>query len=119
MMPIMIQTAGSQKSKNPVKNGGRKRKINGPDAPPNAILIKATNLPNPYPNHTDDVVSFLKKRAPGRLAKLVELGVEAVNLGRPVVVQCAYGKHRSRAVAQLIGDHFHTGHVYYVHREID
>lgn len=116
-MPIMVQTAGSQKSKSPTKNGGRKRKINGPDAPPNTVFIKATNLPNPFPNHTDDVVGFLKERAGDRLAKLVELGVAAVNAGRPVVVQCAYGKHRSRAVATLVAERFPSGHVYFVHRE--
>ena len=70
-------------------------------------------------NLTSNIVAkfFLYENAGDKLKRLVERGKAAVNAGNPVVAQCAYGKHRSRAVLELIGDSFHSSRIYYVHRE--
>ena len=103
--------------------------LNGPDAPLNMVFLDCTHLPNPsnwlnvYKNENptlnelDCVKLFLKYKAKVKLEKLVARGIAAVKAGKPVVAQCLYGKHRSRAILELIGDTFHSSRVYYVHRE--
>lgn len=117
----MLQSCGKP-------SAGRKF-VNGPDAPPNAVFLNCTVLPNPYSrineyknenpslNELDCVKLFLKDNAKAKLEKLVANGVAAVEAGKPVVAQCMFGRHRSRAVLELIGDNFHPSKVYYVHRE--
>lgn len=128
--PVMLQSCGKKTSKRPW--------IKGPDAPPNAVFLNCTNLPNPhgkfleyedkmrakeivqytkYYREVDVAKFFLYENAGDKLKRLVERGKAAVNAGNPVVAQCAYGKHRSRAVLELIGDSFHSSRIYYVHRE--
>lgn len=123
----MLQSCG--------KPSAKRERIKGPDAPPNAVVLNCTGLPNPYkrmgeyedeaprparggPKRELDVVKcFLRGEAKVKLDKLVARGKAAVEAGKPVVAQCAFGKHRSRAVLELIGDSFPPGRVHYVHRE--
>jgi RNase adaptor protein for sRNA GlmZ degradation len=125
----MLQSCG--------KKTARNKFVKGPDAPPNAVKLNCTVLPNPYhhineykykmidekaqgdPHRELDVVKFfLREKACDKLDRLVNRGIAAIESGNPVVAQCAYGKHRSRAVLELIGDAFHPSRVYYVHREV-
>ena len=127
-MPIMLQSCG--------KKTPRNKFVKGPNAPPNAVTLNCTHLPNPYhhiteythkmieekaqgdPNRELDVVKFfLREKLGDKLDRLVNRGIAAINAGNPVVAQCTYGKHRSRAVLELIGDAFHPSKVFYVHRE--
>ena len=114
---IEIQTAGK-------KTAGHKG-IHGPDPKNNALILYAYTLKNPHGKvpykicrqAVEETKAFLKENCNSKLQKMVERGVNAVKSGRPVVVVCAYGKHRSRAVAEMIGDHFHCSRIYYNHRE--
>jgi len=116
-MPVQLQSCG--------KKSAKRNWIWGPNAPANAVFLNCTHLPNPYgrlqeynePRELDAVKKFLRDNAPDKLDRLVERGKKAVEAGKPVVAQCMYGKHRSRAVLELIGDSFHCSKVYYVHRE--
>ena len=115
----MIQTAGV-KTKN-------HNFIRGPDIPPNAVKLNAFTLPNPYSKlclssknkqeNIDAVKEFLLEHANKKVKNMIEKGINAVKQNKPVVVVCTYGQHRSRAIAQMIGDSFHPSKVYYVHRE--
>jgi RNase adaptor protein for sRNA GlmZ degradation len=121
-MPVMLQSCG--------KKTAKKKFLNGPDAPLNAVILNCASLPNPF-KHLDDlrnthgtvsreldlVKIFLRDAAKDKVARLVSRGKAAVMAGKPVVAQCAFGKHRSRAVLEMIGDEFHPSKVYYVHRE--
>ena len=126
-MPVMLQSCGQPTPK--------RKSIKGPNAPANALLLNCTGLPNPYkrmkeyehevpmpanggPKRELDIVKcFLRGEALVKLDKLVARGKAAVESGKPVVAQCAFGKHRSRAVLELIGELFPANVVYYVHRE--
>lgn len=131
-MPVMLQSCGKPSAKH--------KSIKGPDAPANAVVLNCAHLPNPHnrlheyeeeapwpprkengargPKRELDVVKcFLRGEAKAKLDKLVARGKAAVEAGKPVVAQCAFGKHRSRAVLELIGDSFHPSRVFYVHRE--
>lgn len=121
-MPIMLQSCG--------KSSKARRFIRGANAPTNAVFLNCTGLPNPnsqlqqYKNkysalkELDCVKLFLNEHAKEKLDKLVKKGVDAVKAGKPVVAQCVYGQHRSRAVLEMIAKNFHPSKVYYVHREI-
>lgn len=118
-MPVMIQTAGLK-----TKSRGY---LKGPDAPVNSVHIRASTLPNPFgkvnlssyreEENIERVKLFLLKTSAAKLEAMILKGVDAIRKGNPVIVTCTHGKHRSRAVAQLIGDKFHPSKVYYVHRE--
>ena len=118
IMPTMIQTAGTPHASRPY--------IRGPAAPANALRLSAKHLSNPY-QHTRGVTSrserikkareFLMDSCPDKLKRLVSKGCEAIKAGTPVVIVCAYGRDRSQVVAEMIGESFHCGRVYYVHRE--
>lgn len=113
-MALMIQTAGTPSA--------RRKQVRGADAPPNAIRIDARVLPNPYgqlPEHHDlnDVKEFLLGASPAKVKKLVAIGCTAIRNKQPIVVVCTYGRHRSRAIAQMIADSFGTDEVFLHHRE--
>ena len=117
-MPTMIQTAGTPSAS--------RKYIRGPDAPPSALVLRATHLPNPYGHvqsatsiseRTKQVREFLVNRCPDKLQRLVDQGKRAIEKGNPVVIVCLYGRDRSRVVAEMIGEQFHCSRVYYVHRE--
>ena len=118
-MPVMIQTAGLK-----TKSRGY---IKGPDAPVNSVHIRASTLPNPFgkinlssyheEENIERVKLFLLETSGTKLKTMISKGVDAIQKGKPLIITCTYGKHRSRAVAQLIGDKFHPSKVYYVHRE--
>lgn len=116
-MPLMIQTAGT--------HGSRRKHIRGANAPSNAIIINARKLPNPYGelgtdpkmSHVEHVQAFLREKCPDKVDKLVATGCKAIRNNQPVVVVCLYGRDRSKAIAQLIGDNFDSNEVYYEHRE--
>lgn len=117
-MPIMIQTAGTWTPS--------RAYIKGPDAPPNALVLRVKHLPNPYA-HVQSATSmserikavreFLMDACPDKVDRLVEKGRLAIEKGIPVVIVCVYGRDRSRAIAEMIGEKFHCSRVYYVHRE--
>ena len=118
MAAIMIQTAGTR--------GARRRQVKGAKAPADAVTLSAKHLPNPHKHATacrDDaerlefVKRFLLAACPVEVERLVQAGCRAIEAARPVVVVCLYGRDRSRAIAQMIGDRFDRGRVYYVHRE--
>ena len=117
-MPVMLQSCG--------KKSSLRKYINGPDAPSNAVILNCTTLPNPFrhlqkydePRELDRVKRFLSETSKDKVARLVVRGKAAVEAGKPVVAQCSYGKHRSRAVLEMVGDLFHVSRVYYVHREV-
>lgn len=116
----MIQTAGIKTK--------RRNWIRGPDAPQNSLRLNASTLPNPFGRinlsseneqaNLDSVKSFLREQKDDKVQKMVEKGIQAVKKNQSVVITCTHGKHRSRAIAQIIGDSFHPSRVYYVHREI-
>ena len=116
-MPTMIQTAGTK--------GPNRLHIRGPEILKNAVVLNAKSLPNPYGKidmHNDDkrldrVKSFLKERCADKVDRLVQKGIEAIKKKKPVVIICLYGRDRSKAIAEMIGDSFHCSQVYYVHRE--
>ena len=112
----MIQTAG-------LKTKGRPW-ILGPSAAENAVVLNARTLPNPHgkvtssaPDRMKQIKAFLMDKAPDKVDRLVKRGCAAVDANRPVVVVCMYGRDRSRAIAELIGERFHCSKVYFVHRE--
>lgn len=118
-MGIMIQTAGRKTNK--------RKYLKGPDAPVDSVRIIASSLPNPHgkinlssiheQENIDRVKTFLLEASEKKVKAMVSKGVEAIKNKTSVVILCTYGKHRSRAIAQLIGDSFHPSKVYYVHRE--
>lgn len=115
-MPVMIRTTS------------RAALRRGPKPPDNAVILCATHLPNPFGklnsfiqehelygmSETDVVKEFLKTHCPKRLERLVSRGKTAVAKGNSLVIYCAHGKHRSRAVAELVGSTFHCSKCYYV-----
>jgi rhodanese-related sulfurtransferase len=112
----MIQTAGTP--------GARRKRIRGPNAPSNAVVINARTLPNPHgkvvtnaDNHIEKIQDFLRSVCPEKVKKLVALGCKAIENKKPVVVVCSYGRDRSRAIAHLIGDNFNSGEIFFDHRE--
>ena len=124
----MLQSCGKKTAKNNL--------MKGPYAPANAVTLNCMHLPNPYyhiqqykykmidenvqgnsDRELDVVKFFLREKAGEKLDRLVKRGIAAVEAGNPIVAQCAHGKHRSRAVLELIGDSLHPSKVYYVHRE--
>ena len=122
MTATMIQTAG--------KPSKRLKHIRGPSAPEDAVYIHAHTLPNPYKHimelhgsrsssrkALEEVKHFLQTNCPDKLNKMIEKGKGAINAKKLLVILCSHGIHRSRAVAELIGDCFHPSRVYYVHRE--
>ena len=114
---VTIQTAGKKRS----------RHVNGPLVPKNAVTLDASKLKNPFQHlgrskSTDQetlqkVEEFLMSNDSTRLSKLVQIGVKSIEAGKDVVVVCQFGKHRSRAVAQLIAEKFPPGFVKFLHRE--
>ena len=121
-MTIIIQTAGTKSH--------RRRSVRGPDPPKNAVIVNAKTLKNPYDKLHDDkyrigpndrevdvVKRILQDTQPKKLDELVQKGVDAIRNGQHVVVVCLYGKHRSVAVAELIGKNFPRSRVVYHHRE--
>jgi RNase adaptor protein for sRNA GlmZ degradation len=118
-MPVMLQSCGK-----PTK---RRVWLKGPDAPAEAVVLNCTTLPNPYKHldayrdasgaELDAAKRFLQAEAKAKLDALVARGRAAVEAGRPVVAQCAFGKHRSRAVLELVAEGFDASRVYVVHRE--
>lgn len=118
-MPVMIQTAGLK-----TKSRGYLR---GPDSPVDSVYIRASTLPNPFgkinlsscreEENIERVKLFLLKTSGAKLEAMISKGIDAIRKGKPLIIICTHGKHRSRAVAQLIGDKFHPSKVYYVHRE--
>lgn len=114
----MIQTAGTPSS--------RRLHLNGPDCPPDAVILNAKGLPNPHGKvdgggeeweRLERVKGFLRDRCPEKVERLVKKGCLAIQGNRPVVVVCLYGRDRSRAIAEMIGEHFSSETVYYEHRE--
>ena len=117
----MIQTAGTPSA--------RRSWIKGPKIPDTGIVLNAYTLKNPYNRlgkyidmygnvrKLDLVKKFLEDECSSKLDRMVRKGRYAIKNNRPVVIQCLYGKERSQAVAELIGDGFHCSKVFYVHRE--
>ena len=115
-MALMIQTAGTPSA--------RRKRVRGADAPPNSVRIDTRVLPNPYnqlPEHHDmnDVMEFLMDASPTMVKRFVATGCAAIRNQQPVVVVCTYGRHRSRAIAQMIADNFGADEVFLHHREKD
>ena len=116
-MPVMIQTAG--------RRTPTRKYLRGPDAPSNAVILNVRHLPNPFgkidsfPKSTrlERIKEFLHDRCPQKVKRIVDAGKDAISRNLPVVIICTHGKDRSRAIAQMIGESFHHGRVYYVHRE--
>lgn len=117
LMPLAIQTAGTKTPRRPF--------IRGPDPPANAVVLNAKALPNPHGRlkdytsrrHLDNVKDYLLDNDATKVRNLVTKGCDAIRAGRPLVIVCLFGQDRSRAIAELIGDHFHPSEVHYVHRE--
>jgi hypothetical protein len=115
-MAIMIQTAGRKRAS--------AKYIKGPKAPANAITINAYRLKNPYlivrgngRSAIEETKKYLYENCKDKLESMIKIGKCAIENGLPIVVICQHGLHRSRAVAELIGDNFHCSKIYYVHRE--
>ena len=114
---IEIQTAGKKTTKH--------KYLNGPYIPPNALIIHANTLKNPFNSVTsrfcrqsiEETKQFLKRECASKTKKMIIKGIEAIKNGKPIVILCTFGKHRSRAIAEMIGDNFHCSKVYYNHRE--
>ena len=106
---------------------GSNPKLKGPpDDVPDAVTIDAGVLPNPYStlglrarDDLGEVKAFLLKRAAKKVTRLVARGVAAVRQKKPVIVQCRFGRHRSRAIAEMIQAALPSDRVVIVHRESD
>lgn len=122
-----IQTAASQR---------RLPMMQGPQLPPNGVIISVRHLPNPYgrlqefkfthnipdadwpKRKRDQVKVFLRTLAPKKLDRVIQKGRNSIKLGKSIAVVCARGRHRSPAVAEMIGDGFHSSMITYEHREL-
>ena len=113
----MIQTAGTRSHRRP--------HIRGPATPAGALVLNVKHLPNPHRRlgvargrkRIEETKRFLMETCPEKVEKVVSSGRRAIEENRPVVVICLFGRDRSRAIAEMIGDCFHCGRVYYVHRD--
>ena len=115
MPPAMIQTAGTKTYINKCR-GISKRKED-------TVVLNAGHLSNPpglcgsTTEKIEITKQFLKEKCEKKLCNIVRKGVSAIKQGKDIVILCKFGNYRSRAVSELIGDHFHPSRVFYVHRE--
>ena len=130
-MTITIQSAAIKFSKSP---GGVIK--HGPKISPGGVIISVRHLPNPHEKlqefkflhnisdaewpkrKRDQIKLFLRTLAPVKLNKVIERGRKAIESGKPIAVVCSYGRDRSPAVAEMIGQCFHSSRVNYEHREL-
>jgi len=109
---VMIQTAGIHPT------------CNGPQVPKFSVILSADKLVNPYPyvknlskkEAIEKTKEIIKKKNNKLVNKLISKGKDSILMGRNVVVLCKFGRHRSRAIAELIGSNY-PNRVYYVHQE--
>lgn len=95
---LIIQTAGTDES------------CKGPSALCNSISIFTHRLKNPYLKvkhlSKEDAIkqtkSILKKECSAQLNDMLAKGKHAIISGKNVTILCKYGRHRSRAVAELL-----------------
>ena len=84
--------------------------LRGPPNISDSVLISAVGLPNPYSRvqhesgetRLDLAEKFLRRVAPAKFDDLVSQGEDAVSSNRSVIVQCKFGRDRSRVVARAI-----------------
>ena len=113
----MIQTAGVKSTRRPW--------IRGAAPPPNAVVLSARHLKNPFDRtsgskesrHLDRVKEFLLRECESKVLALIKRGCEAIKQNKPVVITCVHGRDRSQAIAELIAERFHCSKTYFVHRE--
>ena len=111
---LMIQTAGLHaKCKGPMPRGRNK-----------TLILYADKLPNPYQQvknlSEEEAVSktqkILLKKNKGAVDKMICKGKQAIVTGKDVIILCKYGKHRSKAIAKLLGK-FLPKRIFFDHRE--
>lgn len=111
---LMVQTAGIHK------------KCNGPlpRCKTKTLVLYADKLHNPYNqvknlSEKDAIAQTLKillKKNKEQVEKMVIKAKQAIITGKDIIILCKYGKHRSKAVAQLIGG-FLPHRIFFDHRE--
>jgi hypothetical protein len=109
---IVIQTAGTHSS------------CNGPELPKNCVILYAHKLYNPYTIVKDmdakeaieKTKNLLMENNAKQLNNMLSKGKNGIICGKNIVVLCKYGKHRSRAIAEMIGNSFFD-RVCYQHME--
>tara|TARA_B100001989_G_C24534923_1_gene463769 strand:- start:1690 stop:2022 length:333 start_codon:yes stop_codon:yes gene_type:complete len=110
----MIQTAGLHaKCKGPLPRGRNK-----------TLVLYADKLHNPYHQVKDlsekDAVcktqKILLKKNKEKVDNMISKGKQAILTGKDVIIVCKYGKHRSKAIAQLLGN-FLPQRIFFDHRE--
>ena len=111
---LMIQTAGFHKNcKGPMPRGRNK-----------TLVLYADKLHNPYHqvknlSEKDAVCKtqkLLLKKNKEKVDSMVSKGRQALLTGKDVIIVCKYGKHRSKAIAQLLGT-FLPQRIFFDHRE--
>ena len=111
---LMIQTAGLHKMcKGPMPRGRNK-----------TLVLYANKLHNPYRQVKDlsekDAIlktqKILLKKNKNQVDKIISKGKQAIVTGKDVIIVCEYGKHRSKAIAQLLGN-FSPQRIFFDHRE--
>ena len=111
---LMIQTAGLHKNcKGPMPRGKNK-----------TLVLYADKLYNPYHQVKDlsekeavcKTQKILLKKNKGQIDRMVSKGKQAILTGKDVIIVCKYGKHRSKAIAELLGN-FLPQRIFFNHRE--
>ena len=111
---LMIQTAGLHaKCKGPMPRGRNK-----------TLILYANKLPNPYQQvknlSEEEAVlktqKILLKKNKEAVDKMIRKGKQAIVTGKDVIILCKYGKHRSKAIAKLLGN-FLPKRIFFDHRE--
>ena len=95
--------------------------------PPDAIVLNVEKLANPYRvlkklSKTQDPVQatvdfLLNGKDRNKFLGFVDEGVDRVQSGKRLIVQCKFGQHRSRAVARVIQKRCGASKVQIVHKE--
>ena len=110
----MIQTAGLHaKCKGPMPRGRNK-----------TLILYANKLPNPYQQvknlSEEEAVlktqKILLKKNKEAVDKMIRKGKQAIVTGKDIIILCKYGKHRSKAIAKLLGN-FLPKRIFFDHRE--
>ena len=99
---LMIQTAGRHnKCKGPM-----------PRAKNKTLILYADKLYNPYHQVKDlsekeailKTQKILLKKNKEQVVRMISKGKQAIITGKDVIIVCKYGKHRSKAIAHLLGN---------------